>query len=72
MEAYMVRTVRTWVLCGVLMSCRNLLLHNRDLHLAKISISIVSKAHPFVGDISGLFIVSITRMSCLMEVLLYV
>lgn len=73
MEAHMVRVVSTWVLCGMLMSSRNLLLHNRDLHLAEINLSSVSRAHPIVSDISGLFhCFPNCWMSCFMEVLLYV
>lgn len=70
MEAHMVGIVSIRVLCGMLMSCRNFLLHIRDLHLAEISISGVSRAHPIVGDISGLSHCFHNHcMSCFMEML---
>lgn len=71
MEAHMVRIVSTWVLCGMLMSCRDLLLHNRDLHSAEINISSVSRAHPIVGDISGFLHCFHNHCMSGIEVLLY-
>lgn len=74
-STHMVRIVSAWAQCGMLFSCRNLLLHNSNLLLAEINLSSsfsLSRACPLVVDISGL--VNCFRnhcMSCFMEVLLY-
>lgn len=71
-EGYM---VSTWAQCGMLISCRNLLLHNSNLHSLEINISSsfsISRACPIVVDISGLFNgFHNCCMSCSMEALLY-